>query len=117
MSSIGVVVVPLPWRIFIFKFTSVPLTSPFDSNFCKELNLTVTRTAFTFELVICLDTEVAFSTFTFTFVSVSIFAIPEIKDWPLVPNRGSNSTFWKLKSVAWRFVTSAFALNTGVFPK
>ena len=59
--------------------TSAPLISPLLSNFCRELNLTVTLKAFTLEFVICLDTGVSASTFTLTLVSVSIFVIPGIK--------------------------------------
>ena len=103
--------------IFIVNSTVAPLTSPLVSKVCKPLKRIVTLTALILEFVICLDTGVPFSTFTPTLFSVSMFAIPEINVWFDVPNLGSNSTSWKLKSVAWVFVGSALALNTGVFPK
>ena len=117
MSDIGVLVVPLFWIIFIVKSTDVPLISPLLSNFCNPLKRIVTLTAFILEFVICLDIGVPFSTFDPTLVSDSILAIPEINVWFDVPNLGSNSTSWKLKSVAWVFVGTALALKTGVFPR
>ena len=116
MSDIGVLVVPLFWIIFIVSSTDAPLTSPLVSNVCKPLKRRVTLTALILEFVICLDIGVPFSTFEPTLVSDSILEIPEINVWSDVPNLGSNSTSWKLKSVAWVFVGSALALNTGVFP-